>query len=146
MRPLQYPWSALAALTVGIVLTPATTPFLGEAVDRLFPVIEDWRPTLIQREGSDLLVTGTMVKNRPCRYIPPPRAKTPAGTHLPVVSLAPTAGLSWQPSETGVRFGAWRVIGGANETVTFYLQYSCTSLWDTYVELGVVDGAKASVK
>ena len=106
-----------------LLLVPIVTLHGGALYDAVFPVVSDWSPDTIQRDGDDLIVSGTMVKRRPCTHLAPPMARLANGQNIRVVSSSPTAGITWDDSKTPQRFGPWRVAGAAQAETTFYLRY-----------------------
>jgi hypothetical protein len=134
----------LGAFLVGLALMPAVVPAAGQLFDDVFPVMHSWHPSSIERDGEDLIVRGSMVKARACAYLPPPIARFESGLNVRITSTASTAALSWGDTDAPQKFGPWRVPGGAGQRMTIYVHHSCSSLWHSTTELGVInDTARA---
>lgn len=138
VSPLALASTAIFAVTA---LIAAATGIAAAkwAENRYFPVLKDWAPTSVQTVGEDLLVAGTQVKGRSCRYIPPIRAETSDGRHLVVESRATTSGQNWPPSLLPRQFGPWLIRGGAKQSVHLYAEHECHQGWRTFSALGRVD-------
>jgi hypothetical protein len=122
-----------------LLVTPALLLHGGQVYDWAFPVVSNWTPTSITRDGDDLLVKGTMIRHRgECQHLSPPMARLAAGQNIPVISSSPTAGLSWAESDEPQVFGPWRVPGAAKVAVTFYLRHRCHAMWTTVTEIGTI--------
>lgn len=136
----------LVSFGVMLIAAPGLLVWGGGLYDRANPVVTDWTPQVVMREGDDLIVAGTMARRRGgCMHIAPPMARIEVtGQNVPVVSTSPTAGMSWAASVKSQRFGPWRVVGGAKADVTFYLHHRCHSMWDTTTELGTVNAPKGT--
>jgi len=105
-----------------------------------FPVLTEWRIEHWQYEGtSDVVVSGTMVKNRACDYIAPIRAVDQNGMHYRVESRSATAGQNWYSSEERRDFGPWVVVGGAGMRLQFYAEHQCWAPWSVFSILGRLD-------
>jgi hypothetical protein len=129
---------SLLSIALALLFAPALMMHGGEIYDWANPVISDWKPDRITRDGNDLIVSGTMVKHRPCTHLAPPMARLATGQNIKVDSTSPTAGITWDRSPTPQRFGPWRVVGAAQVETTFYLRYRCHAGWDTTVEIGTI--------
>jgi hypothetical protein len=126
-----------AGLLFGLLFAPPVLTFAGDVFWRASPVMQDWTPTMVSRDGKDLIVSGTVRKVWDCRYEPPPRARDEAGENLRVISAAPMAGVAWQ---SGVnKFGPWRVVNGAGRRIEFYQHHVCFRIFEVFTDLGRVD-------
>lgn len=106
-------------------------------VDEVRPVIVEWKVTETRVEGADLILTGTMVKQRNCLYLPPTIARDQAGQNYAVESASPTAGKTWAATSEPQQFGPWRIPGGADKTLEFVNVYVCGNQRPSIVRLGV---------
>lgn len=132
-------FKSLIGLLLGLVVV-ATVIVKGPEMESTYlPVSKDWTPAVVERDGADLLVAGTLVKERACMYVPPPRARDHDGRNPAVVSASPTALQSWAPDENAQQFGPWRIIGGAGKRVLFFQEHRCHPLWTTFTVLGEVE-------
>lgn len=142
MKFRALPWSLLISTALFFSMMPTIASFVGSAFDSLFPVHSQWRVASTEVDGDDVIISGTMLKNRDCRYIPPPRARTLDGQNLKVTSSSPTAEITWMSDAKPQNFGPWRIHGGARETVIVYQHHQCHFAWDTFTELGRVQAGK----
>ena len=106
-------------------------------MDQVRPVIVEWRVTDARVEGADVILSGTMVKQRDCIYLPPTVAKDQTGRNYAVESTSPTAGKTWAASDLPQHFGPWRIPGGAGKTLEFINVYVCGENRPSIVRLGV---------
>lgn len=131
-----------AAIVLGMVLTVIVSivviPTTAWVESELFPAMKDWQPTVVTIKGNDIELSGTVVKSRSCKYLPPPRARDENGTHYIVESDAPTRTMTWAPSDEPQKFGSWRVFGVRGKELTFYQEHRCHWLWDAVVVLGTI--------
>jgi hypothetical protein len=105
-------WAQLVALALLAIM-------IGEPAQRLalvtyhkaFPVITGWQPSAVFVDGSDVIVSGSMVKRYDCKYMPPPRAFDPAGRPFVVVATSVTPTTNFPTGERP--FGPWRIVGAA---------------------------------
>lgn len=134
----QWP-SVLLSLVTGFMLAPFLVETGGQLYDRWFPVNRAWTVTHLWIDGRDIMVEGTMVKARACRYLPPVRARDDEGRHYRVESSSVTAKSSWSVSDKPQAFGPWRVVDAEGRRLTFYQEHQCTPLWVTFTELGTID-------
>jgi hypothetical protein len=138
-------WHNLGALAAGALLFPAIvfmTPAILEAgelaYDRMRPVAVNWVVTDERVEGDDLVLSGTMVKQRDCIFLPPTLARDLSnGRNYAVTSAAPTAGKTWAASRDPQAWGPWKVAGGAGKRLMFANIYVCGEHRPSAVELGV---------
>lgn len=140
---ISYLKANLGVITLGVVLGPVmlvTWPGFAEIgakiYDRWNPVITDWVVTESRTDGEDLIVSGTMIKQRECVFIPPTLARDEHGRNLQVLSTSPTAGKSWASSDQPQRWGPWHVTGGAGKKLVFINLYQCWHASPTAMELG----------
>lgn len=133
-------WMPIGA---GLLLSPfivALVPILidaGSAVqDRVTPVVTEWKVTTAQTDGSDLIVAGTMLKNRDCIFLPPTLARDSTGINHRIQSTAPAGQSTWAADDQPQFWGPWRVPGVAGKTLTFLNVYLCGTGRPTIVELG----------
>lgn len=140
---IRYPF----ALAFGGVMASLLIVFgdpLGELGVRLHdavrPVVIEWTVQSAARDGDDLILSGTLVKQRACTFLPPTLARDHDGRNYAVVSGSATAGKTWAPSDAPQRWGPWRVIGGAGKQLTFLNVYLCGQSAPSVVQLGVYPG------
>ena len=116
--PLRYPFAAIFGALVclaGLSLFPSALPSLEQS---LFPVADGWRVETAVRDGDDLLLTGTMIRERPCRFLPPVVARNERGQNLKLVHQSAIGGTSWAPSSEPQKWGPWRIVGGAGQVLS----------------------------
>lgn len=147
LQPLKS-FAAGLLFAAGVLLVAAFGPLVLQAVESsYFPVLSDWSPVDVRRDGQDLIVTGTMVKRRAeCQYIPPQRVRDDTiGQHLQLVSMAPTSGVNWDDNDGRPQFfGPWRVVGGAGRVLEFYSEHRCPGQPSpTFSRLGRIDDTQA---
>lgn len=131
-------WASMAAGMFGLILL--TIFMSGPEVERwVAPVNTNWTATEVRAAGRDLIIAGTVVKQRNCEYIPPPIARAENGQNLYVESISPTATVSWPASDVPQKFGPWIVRDGAGRALKFYQRHDCHALWTTFTYLGEVD-------
>jgi hypothetical protein len=130
-------------IAAGLLLSPfivASLPILidaGSALqDRLTPVVTDWVVTTSEIEGPDLILSGTMVKNRDCIYLPPTLARDSAGVNRRVEIMNPTGPTTWAKDDQPQVWGPWRVPEGAGKSLAFINVYLCGTGRPTIIELG----------
>ena len=129
----------LGALIVPILMmaVPIASQVGHEVYDRFDPVIKYWTVNTSHLEGKDLVITGTMVKNRNAVFLPPTIARDVAtGRNYAVVSTSPTSGKTWAPSRFPQQFGPWRVADAEGKTLTFFNVYTTADGHVSVVELG----------
>lgn len=139
LRTIAIVFAVLAALVVAGLFGPVAFQVMQ---NQYWPATIKWTPTRITVIGKDLLVEGTQVKARNCKYLSPPRAFGKDGKPLLVESLSKTAGQNWPASPTPRPFGPWLVIDGASQPTTLLHEHQCHTgiVWST---LGVIaDGKK----
>jgi hypothetical protein len=142
--------NTIAAL-IGAMLFPLfvlITPALLEAgelgYDRLRPIVVDWKVTESHIEGDDVILSGSMIKQRDGLFVPPTLARDlHTGRNYPVMSSAPTAGRTWAASNNPQSWGPWTVKGGANKELLFINIYMSDGYRPSAVELGVYKPAKS---
>jgi hypothetical protein len=138
-------WHNIGAIAAGALLFPTVifmTPAMldaGEmAYDRMRPVVVNWVVTDERSEGDDLILSGTMVKQRDCIFLPPTLARDmSSGRNYAVSSAAPTAGKTWAASSDPQSWGPWTVKGGAGKRLMFANVYICGDHRPSAVELGI---------
>lgn len=140
---ISYVKQNAVVIFIGLLLGPATLIIMpgvadigNRAYDHIAPVIVEWRVTESRTVGEDLIVSGTMVKQRDCLFIPPTLARDEHGRNLLVLSTSPTAGKSWAADDKPQRWGPWQVVGGAGKRLTFINLYQCWHGTPTVSELG----------
>lgn len=139
VRPL-YPWALHILQASAITAVVLTTLGAASVIEPLVaPVITDWTVVASERVGSDLVLSGTMVKHRACTLVPPAIARDEIGQNRIVVSSALTAGLTWSADERPQKWGPWKIQNGAHHEHTVIISYRCHVLWPTVVEVGVFD-------
>lgn len=137
--PIRYPISALIG-AVAAAFAMIGVPWFAHTMEPiLLPVATHWTVIKAERDGDDLLLTGTMIKRRPCIYTPPVIVRDTAGQNYRMEHLSSVRGHSWAASPEPQRFGPWKVYGGAGKKLTFTSLYECHSLWPTFTELGTFD-------
>jgi len=125
------------ALCLGVIASINAVKFLEQT---FFPVLNEWHIEHWQYEGAnDVVVRGTMYKNRQCDYIPPIRAVDQNGVHYRVESRSPTSGQNWSSANESRTFGPWVVIGGAGMKLQFYAEHQCWAPWSVFSILGTLD-------
>jgi hypothetical protein len=138
--PIRYPIAAAFGAGIAACLMVAV-PLIAHTLEPvLLPVATHWTVETATREGSDLLLSGTMVKRRPCLYTPPVIVRDSTGQNYRMEHLSAIRGTSWATSMQPQRFGPWKIYGGAGKVLTFTSLYECHLLWPTFTELGVFDG------
>lgn len=137
--PVRYPFSAVLGALVAAGAMVAL-PWLAHTLEpAVFPVAAQWTVVSAVRDGNDLLLTGTMIKRRPCRYTPPVIVRDSVGQNYRMEHLSSVRGTSWAASPDPQRFGPWRIQDGVGKKLTFTMLYECHTLWPTFTELGVFD-------
>lgn len=111
-----------------------------EIESRLFPVKSNFRITEVKvNKGTDLVVQGTMRKERSCLFVPGIVVKDSHGRLLPVTNKSKTQTVSWvttKDGESDQSFGPWVVHNGAGGKLRFYQHFRCHFLWTTTSYLG----------
>jgi hypothetical protein len=137
---LKNNWMVIVA---GLLLSPvllAVSPIAFEAGssmhDRMVPIVTDWRVTESKTEGTDLIVSGTMVKNRDCVFLPPTLARDEKGLNHRVISTASAGGATWAADDAPQQWGPWRVPDGAGKSLVFINVYLCGTGRPSIIELG----------
>lgn len=137
---LKNNWMVMAG---GLLVSPmlvASLPILVDAgsalQDRMTPVVTDWKVKTSSVEGPDLILSGTMVKNRDCIYLPPTLARDSTGLNRKVEIMNPTGPTTWAKDDQPQVWGPWRVPDGAGKSLTFINVYLCGTGRPTIVELG----------
>jgi hypothetical protein len=126
---------ALLSLFLFVGAGPVLQHAATQALFKVRPVVASWDALRIERDGNDVLLSGTAVKRWQCAYQPPPIAETLTGAQLQ--TFAPT-GREW-PSDGNARtFGPWRIKDAAGTKFRLYLHHKCFDS-DVLTPLGVVD-------
>lgn len=126
----------ICASGFAVVLSLQAARWIEQA---FFPVNIKWQVTTVEVLGNDLVVSGTMVKDRACDYKPPPRAFSSTGAPMAVRSQSATAGQNWPPGPTPRPFGPWVIVDGAKDTPTLYQEHWCHLGWAVWSKLGSVN-------
>ena len=134
-RTLMAITAASASVVVGATIA---IPFAAWLERTVAPVMVNWTVLGKARSDGDLLVWGTVVKARNCRFIPPILARDDTGQSYIVESMNPVRSMPWAATDTPHRFGPWRVAGGAGKVLTFEQIHRCHPMWDQVSELGTV--------
>jgi hypothetical protein len=120
------------SFTTGVLLGFLTVIFIipiGDAVDAtydyLHPVVIEWRVTKVENVGDDVVLQGTMIKQRDCLYVPPTMARDQYGQNYVVESASPTAGVSWASGPEPQKWGPWIVRNAKGKTLAFSNTYVC---------------------
>lgn len=102
-----------------------------------FPIKSNWTVLNSSIEnGTDLLISGTVIKHFDCEYLPPPRAvDLLTGKHLLVESLSITKSQSYNASDKPYTWGPWRIYDGAGKILKIYQVDKC--IWIQFTDLGV---------
>jgi hypothetical protein len=138
--PVRYPFSAMIGAALFAVFAILAVPWFAHTIEPvLLPVATHWTVTSATRDGNDLVMTGTMIKRRPCTYTPPIIVRDMQGQNYRMEHQSTVRGNTWAPSSEPQRFGPWRIYDGAGKKLTFTSLYECHSLWPTFTELGVFD-------
>ena len=98
----------------------------------LNPVRSSWIVNQSAVDGKDLIISGTMRKNRECTFQPPPRARDDFGNHFLVLLNQPL----WVATGEVSNWGPWTVVDGANKKLEFFIIDRCHFLWDNSTILG----------
>lgn len=137
--PARHPIAAFFGAVLGSIMI-LTVPVVAHWLEPLLlPVNTHWHVEVAQRDGDDLLVSGSMKKHRACVFLPPTIARDEDGNNYRVIHQSRNGGSSWAPDEQPQRFGPWRVVGGAGKKLEFINVFQCHSLWPTFSELGDFD-------
>jgi hypothetical protein len=136
---LRYPFSALAGAGLAISLFFLIPSAANVFEARVMPVAVEWTVTEARRDGEDLYLSGTMVKRRPCLYVPPIIVRDQIGQNYLMEHQSAIRGNSWAASSGAQKFGPWKVHKGAGKLLTFSAVYDCHSLWPTFNTLGTFD-------
>ena len=139
MDVLRYPFSALAGAAMAFALFMLIPALANVFEARLMPVTVEWAVKDVRRDGDDLYIGGTMIKRRPCLYLPPIIVRDEIGHNYLMEHQSAVRGNSWAASDTPQRFGPWKVHKGAGKLLTFSAVYECHSLWPTFNTLGTFD-------
>lgn len=131
-------WGWLIALVM--ILIMAADPLQRLAMIQYYkasPVMSNWEPSEIYVDGNDVIVSGWMIKNHDCTYIPPPRASDPSKRPFVVVAKSATP---YQNFPTGpMPFGPWMIVGAAaSPRVDMAQEHDCGNDVITFSELGSI--------
>jgi hypothetical protein len=145
MRPLfptrqTWPFSLIGALLLSLFAWQVPIAELGGRLhDWAFPVVIGFNVTEKRLEGGDLVISGYMVKQRDCVFLPPTIARDDEGTNYPVESASRLAGKTWPRSDQPQHFGPWRVRGVGDRRLQFFNVYDCGGAVSVAI-LGTVKG------
>lgn len=108
----------------------------------LFPVSINWRVDRVAHEGDNLILSGTVVRNRKhCKYLAPPGARDGAD-NLGLISMSQGPTDTWAFSTVPQRWGPWVIVGGAGRRLEFFIHHRCHAAWMLTTELGQYDDRK----
>ena len=133
------PLSVAFGAAIGFVLALGGAPLehmWRAAYDFARPIVAEWRVETARVEGDDLVLAGTMIKQRPCMFVAPPMASDEYGRNYQVVSPSTTDAVSRGARSTPQSWGPWIVQGGAGKALEFMAVYICESGRASVVELG----------
>jgi hypothetical protein len=138
-KAARQPVTIIIGLLVGFIAAmvfPATKDLMQDSYNSWRPVVRDWKVDAEATVGGDVVLTGTMIKQRDCVYLPPTLARDQNGQNYIVESTSPTAGKTWDADEAPQRWGPWTVRGAADKRLTFVIVYLCNGSNPTIVKLG----------
>ena len=122
--PMSFGGGVLIAFVALFMVAPVEDLML-KAFDGMRPVVIKWRVTEARTEGQDVVLSGDMVKQRACAYVPPTVARDPHGQNYIVHSESRTAGITWAASDEPQKWGPWTVRGAAGKVLEFSNLYVC---------------------
>ena len=132
MRPQDLVMKSPGAFSIGVLVSfvaliaaAPTSSMFHAAYDNWRPVIIKWRVTDARVDAADVVLSGEMVKQRDCAYVPPTVARDQDGQNYIVESNSRTAGVSWASSDKPQKWGPWTVRGAAGKTLEFSNFYIC---------------------
>jgi hypothetical protein len=131
--PLAIFMGACAGLFTAI-LAPGLLDFGREQYENLRPVISDWKVTTADVVGDDLIIHGTMRKNRDCLLVPPVIARDLSG--VPYLLESVTAWRSKDASMELQPWGPWIVKGGVGKKLKFTMVYMCGGNYPVVLSVG----------
>jgi hypothetical protein len=110
---------------------------------RLFPVNKDCHVTEATVTPSGVLViSGNMVKQRQCQFLPPTKVRTDTGLNLAVYTSDVIVNTTWLASPKPQKWGPWSISTAGATEVTLYQEHRCNIFWNTISELGTVNLSK----
>lgn len=140
-KPIPARWFLLP----GVVVVAFMFPIIQAAI--LGPVQRNWTVTSWHTDGSDVVLRGTMEKWWGfCQWLPPTLAVDEYGEQYRVNTTNPSKGSNWGTLRAPVRYGPWRVVGGAGKRLTFRNTHSCNPFWNTTTVLGTLDTRRSTEK
>lgn len=144
LAPFKYPFAAFLGACFAAMLMVIVPAMAHSLEPILFPVNSEWKVTRATVVGNDLILEGTMKKNRNCVFLPPTIAKDSLGQNYRLIHASPNKGSSWAANEDIQKFGPWIIENGAGKVLEFTNVFDCHSLWPTFSYLGVYDPKKAN--
>lgn len=109
----------------------------------VFPVIPSFTVSRIEKIGDDVIISGTLRKNRACPLMQDIQAFTLRGEKLPIQFLdRHDSDLTSRPAIDGAdqSFGPWLIKGGHGDTFSLYSLHRCHALWTKETRLATVSG------
>lgn len=130
------PIASMMGLVGGFVLaaaSPGWWDIVRSWYEDLHPVVTDWQIGSVSIEGADVVLSGTMRKNRECLLVPPVVARDE--NDRPYRLEAPM----WSHKDAAAElqtWGPWRVVNGAGRSLKFTMIYMCAGNYPTIVGVG----------
>jgi hypothetical protein len=118
-----------------VISVPGILDIGREQYEKLRPVISDWSVTSSDVVGDDVVLRGTMRKNRDCLLVPPVIARDLSGAPYLLESL--TSWRSKDASDELQPWGPWLVRGGAGKKMKYVMVYMCGGNYPSVIEVGV---------
>lgn len=116
--------------------------FFGYFVDMaVFPVIQNFSIASINKNGGDVVITGSLRKGKKCQLLQDVEAFTNDGKRLTIEFI--DRGASKMTSRPAVEkadqpFGPWIVKGGEGKTFSLYSLHRCHALWTEETKLATI--------
>lgn len=137
MSFVQHPWTWVFGAMFGFMVLGSFVPLMAEKVadtrDDLYPVITDWVVTQAVVIGDDVVLRGTMRKQRECLLVPPVIARDTAG--VPYVLLTDLWAAK-AASRKAISWGPWRIVAGAHRELEFTMVYLCAGNRPNIIRVG----------
>ncbi len=135
----------MIAKQLSFLIVAAVFFFAAQFIENhFFPVVEKFTVTEVTRYGSNVVVSGTINKARPCVLLQDVQAFTKNGEALEVEFLDRSAGYISRPviRVASQPFGPWVIKGGANEVFSLYSLHRCHALWTQETKLVTIEDSK----
>jgi len=130
----------------GMMFAVAIVASISTLEPLLMPVVTQWTPTKMHRDGNEIIISGYMKKTRNCEFIAVSATGTVLGqrdiVNVPLRFLDRPDGYTNVSRPVGMQeWGPWQIRLVSEVPITqvgFRVTHSCHAVWNTVTHLGTV--------